>query len=112
MVEDHKIEPKIDANSNIITFMFDCPSLSPKDKSVWRLALEMRTLVGAGTETTGNMLSATTFYLLSNPDKAKRLREEIQAAQRKSKTPLMYQDLQQLPYLVRSPKIHFDQIAN
>jgi hypothetical protein len=47
------------------------------------------------------MLSATTFYLLANPNKAQRLREEIQAAQEKSKNPLRYQALQQLPYLVR-----------
>lgn len=101
IVEEYKTKPKTDATSNIISQMLDSPDLSPSTKSPWRLALEMRTLVGAGTETTGNTLTATTFHLLSNPDKAQRLREEIQAAQRKSKTPLRYQDLQQLPYLVR-----------
>lgn len=68
----------------------------------------MRTLVGAGTGTTGNTLCATTFHLLSNPGKAQRLKEEIQAAQRKSKTPLRYQDLQQLPYLVWTHINYFD----
>jgi cytochrome P450 len=80
--------------------MLAFPELSPNDKFPWRLALEMRTLVGAGTETTGNTLSVTTFYLLSNPDKAQRLKGEIRAAQRKTKTALRYQDLQQLLYLV------------
>jgi len=41
----------------------------------------------------------TTFYLLASPDKAQRLKDEIQGAQR-SKSSLRYQDLQQLPYLV------------
>ena len=80
--------------------MLESPDLAPGDKSRYRLALEVRTLVGAGTETTGNSLSVTTFHLLANPDKARRLKEEVQSAQSKSKTPLGYQDLQKLPYLV------------
>ena len=80
--------------------MLDSPDLPAKDKSEFRLALEVRTFVGAGTETTGNTLSVTAFHLLANPDKAKRLKEEVQAAQKKSSTPLRYQELLQLPYLV------------
>lgn len=80
--------------------MLDSPDLPARDKSEFRLALEVRTFVGAGTETTGNTLSVTTFHLLANPDKARRLKEEVQAAQRKNSTPLKYQDLLQLPYLV------------
>jgi cytochrome P450 len=83
--------------------MLDSKDMSSRDKSPARLALEVRSLVGAGTETTGNTLSVMTFYLLLNPDKARRLKEEIQTAQRKSKTPLRYQDLLHLPYLVRLP---------
>ncbi len=79
--------------------MLHSPDLFPNDKASWRLPLEMRTLVGAGTETTGNTLSVTTFHLLANPDKAQRLKDEIQAAQNKTKTTLVYHDLQQLPYL-------------
>jgi len=97
----HETKPATDPN--IITYIYDSPDLSSSDKSPWRLALEMRTLIGAGTETTGNMLSATTFYLLSNPDIARRLSEEIRAAQKESKMPLRYQALQQLPYLVCIP---------
>lgn len=83
--------------------MLDSPDLPAKDKAEWRLALEVRTFVGAGTETTGNTLSVTAFYLLANPDKARRLKEEVQAAQKKSPTPLTYQQLVQLPYLVFLP---------
>jgi len=80
--------------------MLDSQDLPEKDKKIWRLALEVRTFVGAGTETTGNTLSNITYYLLANPAKAKRLKNEIQAAQEKSATPLRYQELQQLPFLV------------
>ena len=90
---------RVDAEPNVIHQMLDSPDLPSKDKAGWRLALEARTFVGAGTETTGNTLSVTTFYLLASPDKAQRLKDEIQGAQR-SKSSLRYQDLQQLPYLV------------
>ena len=85
---------------NVIHQMLDSPDLPTQDKSEFRLALEVRTFVGAGTETTGNTLSVTTFHLLANPDKALRLKKEVQAAQIKSSVPLKYQDLLQLPYLV------------
>jgi cytochrome P450 len=90
---------KVDAEPNIIHQMLDSPDLPSKDKAAWRLALEARTFVGAGTETTGNTLSVTTFHLLANPDKAERLKDEIQEVQRSQGT-LRYQDLQKLPYLV------------
>lgn len=99
IVAADKVRPPTDASSNIISQMLESPDLSPSDKSRYRLALEVRTFVGAGTETTGNTLSVTTFHLLANPDKARRLKKEIQAAQSKSKAPLTYQELQKLPYL-------------
>lgn len=85
---------------NVIHQMLDAEEMSDKDKSNERLALEVRTLVGAGTETTGNTLTATTFYLLSNPEKAERVKAEIREAKKKRNSPMRYQDLQQLPYLV------------
>lgn len=89
--------------SNIIYQMLDSNELTPKDKSEWRLALEIRTFVGAGTETTGNTLSVTAFHLLSDPEKARKLKEEVRAAQKESSTLLTYQELARLPYLVYSP---------
>lgn len=80
--------------------MLDSPDLAARDKAEWRLALEVRSFVGAGTETTGNTLSVTTFHLLSNPEKAQRLKREIQTAQKQSSDPLTYQELQRLSYLV------------
>jgi cytochrome P450 len=101
LVNDYKKNEKPDGRPNIIHQMLDSSTLPEADKSNWRLALEMRTLVGAGTETTGNNLTAITYHLLESPEKIKRLVEEVTEAQKKSKTPLNYQDLQQLPYLVR-----------
>ncbi|KAH7319018.1 cytochrome P450 [Rhexocercosporidium sp. MPI-PUGE-AT-0058] len=89
---------KVD-NPNAIHRMLESPDLSATDKAAWRLALEARTFVGAGTETTGNTLTVTTFHLLSNLDMTERLKAEIQEAQRKSIKPLSYQELQRLPYL-------------
>jgi cytochrome P450 len=79
--------------------MLDSPELPRKDKSAWRFALEARTFVGAGTETTGNTLTATTFHLLSNLDKMGQLKQELLIAQENSTVPFTYQTLQQLPYL-------------
>ena len=86
--------------SNVIHQMLDAEELSAKDKSNARLALEVRTFVGAGTETTGNTLTATVFYLLANPASAEKVKKEVKEAQEKSNTPLRYRELQQLPYLV------------
>ena len=70
------------------------------EKSLRRLALEATTVVGAGTETTGNTLSVTTFHLLADPEKVLRLKQEIKEMRRQRSMPLTYQELQNLPYLV------------
>jgi len=84
--------------------MLDSPDLSTKDKSEFRLALEVRTFVGAGTETTGNTLSVTAFHLLADPEKSRRVREEVQTAQKQTSADLTYQQLARLPYLVFVPR--------
>lgn len=65
-----------------------------------RLAQEALALVGAGTETTGNTLSVTTFYLLSDLTKAQRLKKELNSVKVDSSNLLNYQQLRNLPYLV------------
>ena len=85
---------------NAIHQMLDSPTLPAEDKAAWRLALEARTFVGAGTETTGNTLTVTMFHLLDNPEMFQTLKTEIQDAQRRSEVHLGYQELQRLPYLV------------
>ncbi|EPE25795.1 Cytochrome P450 [Glarea lozoyensis ATCC 20868] len=85
--------------SNVIHQMLDSPELPVKDKTEFRLALEVRTFVGAGTETTGNTLVVMTYHLLANPDMAMKLKMELRAAQRASLKPLTYQQLAKLSYL-------------
>ena len=102
LVKDYSKNEEPHEKPNIIHQMLDSLTLPAADKRNWRLALEMRTIVGAGTETTGNTLTVITYHLLANPAKAKRLEEEVTEVQEKRSTALRYQDLQQLPYLVSS----------
>ncbi|KAL3417743.1 Trichodiene oxygenase 7 [Phlyctema vagabunda] len=85
------------ARPNIIHEMLDAPGLSAADKSASRLAVEARTLVGAGTETTGNVLNVTTFHLLANPEKGRKLREELRSHMVGDSWRLAH--LRRLPYL-------------
>ncbi|KAF8850900.1 hypothetical protein BDZ45DRAFT_167600 [Acephala macrosclerotiorum] len=89
-----------DDNPNVIHRMLESPDLPANDKAAWHLALEARTLVGAGTETTGSTLSVTTYHLLANPEKAENLKKELEATHKQAKRSLRYQKLQQLPYLI------------
>jgi cytochrome P450 len=75
------------------------------EKNTKHLMLEVRTIVAAGTETSGNTLSVTIFHLVANPEKALRLKNELLEAQKKNNgVPLTYQELLQLPYLVCTPE--------
>ncbi|KAH9216249.1 cytochrome P450 [Leptodontidium sp. 2 PMI_412] len=91
-------KPKLE-KPNAVHRMLESPDLSAADKAAWRLALEARTFVGAGSETTGNTLTATTFHLLENPSMLEELKSEIHGAQKGSTKPLSYQEVQRLPYL-------------
>ena len=71
----------------------------PSAQSVSRLTQEAQTIIGAGTETTGNTLSMITFYLLANPTEGRRLKKELLSLERDPSEPLAYRELQRLPYL-------------
>lgn len=75
--------------------------LPAKDKTVNYLWQEGQNVIGAGADTVALALSTTTYYLLANPGKADKLRQEMQAAQEVEVKPLNLVQLQQLPYLVR-----------
>lgn len=78
-------------------------AIPESDKTVDRITQEARTLVGAGSETTGNALETITFHALSNPNALRRLKEELAVAVESSKgseDPLAkYNIIQRLPYL-------------
>ncbi|EER29799.1 hypothetical protein CPC735_011170 [Coccidioides posadasii C735 delta SOWgp] len=71
--------------------------LPQEEKSMERLAAEIRSAIGAGTETTSNSM---TYHLLANPQKLQRLRDELLKLGPGREANLC--ELEQLPYLVRS----------
>jgi cytochrome P450 len=68
--------------------------LAPSEKKLDRLCQEGQTFIAAGTETTAWCLTVITFYLLKDPKKLQRLRDELLKANITSTT-----DLEKLPYL-------------
>ena len=75
--------------------------LPDSEKTIQRFIEEAQTLLVAGSETTGNTLTLTTFYLLADPKRAGKLKQElVQVGDQHS--PLVYHDLQRLPYLTAS----------
>jgi cytochrome P450 len=78
-------------------------AIPESDKTVDRITQEARTLVGAGSETTGNTLETIALHVLANPDKLQRLKQELAEASEKSSDSegalRNYGTLQRLPYL-------------
>jgi cytochrome P450 len=70
----------------------------PKElKTPDRLAREVQAVIGAGSETTGKMLTWTMYYLLENPDKMNALKEELSRLDPDQTATLM--DFEKMPYL-------------
>jgi cytochrome P450 len=72
--------------------------LSPRDKSLKRLADEASMVTGAGGETTAQALQRTLYHLLQHPDVVTKLRHELDAALKPGAMPSLA-ELQNLPYL-------------
>lgn len=56
----------------------------------------------AGTDTTSYALSFATYYLLRNPDKLRRMLDELKGAPRNADGLYEYRNICNLPYLVSS----------
>ena len=76
--------------------------LPDSEKTIQRFIEEAQTLLVAGSETTGNTLTLTTFYLLADPNRAEKLKQELARVKKDQDSPLVYHDLQRLPYLTAS----------
>jgi cytochrome P450 len=91
------------SDKSVLDGIINSDAIPESDKTVDRITQEARTLVGAGSETTGNTLETITFHVLANPDKLQRLKKELAQAAATSKgsdNPLSnYNTLQRLPYL-------------
>ncbi|KAK8113323.1 hypothetical protein PG984_013849 [Apiospora sp. TS-2023a] len=83
----------------VFTDLLDA-DLPPEEKTVYRLAADGFSLTGAGTETTANMLTCATYFLLRYPEKRQRLEKELAKAgvDPKGKN-LSWAQLEQIPYL-------------
>lgn len=76
--------------------------LPHEEKETLRVIQEAGAMVGAGGESTSQVLTALTFALIANPDKLKRLREELHTIMPDSNSPTpTLKQLEKLPYLVR-----------
>lgn len=77
--------------------------LPPQEKTIERLMDEGFILVGAGGETTAQTLAVLSFHLLNNPPVLGKLRAELDGIMPDPKLSASWQQLEQLPYLVRMP---------
>jgi cytochrome P450 len=73
--------------------------LSREDKTLQRLADEANTLVGAGGETTAQVISRTFYHILANPSVLRKLRMELTDAISDAESMPTIALLQRLPYL-------------
>ncbi len=91
------------SDDSVLAGIVNSDAIPDSDKTVDRITQEARTLVGAGTETTGISLETITFHVLSNPDVLRRLKEELSNTADGSKGSgsrlTTYSVVQRLPYL-------------
>ncbi|KAL9585669.1 MAG: hypothetical protein Q9203_004155 [Teloschistes exilis] len=74
--------------------------LPPQEKQTFRVIQEAGAMVGAGGESTTQVLTALTYALVANPDKLKKLREELRTVMPHSDSPVpTLKQLEKLPYL-------------
>lgn len=77
-------------------------NLRPQEKETAYLMDESQTLIAAGTVTTAHILTTLTFHLLDNPEILKKLQAELQTVVSDGQSRVPWQQLEQLPYMVRS----------
>jgi cytochrome P450 len=91
------------SDRSVLDGIVNSDAIPESDKTVDRITQEARTLVGAGSETTGIALETITFHVLSNPDVLRKLKEELTQASKVSQgseDPLTrHGTVQRLPYL-------------
>lgn len=95
-------QPKAEVEVSIIRQILGS-ELPQDEKTPRRIALECSSVTLAGTETSGSLLCAITYYLLNNPDKLSRLQDELEETETRIGRPHKYRELRDLPYLVCIP---------
>lgn len=84
--------------------LINSPHLPPAEKETSRVTQEAGAMVGAGGETTTQVLITMAYSLIASPEKLARLRDELRTLMpdENSLVPPLRQ-LEKLPYLVRYP---------
>lgn len=80
--------------------------LPPQEKAVDRLTEEGFSLILAGADTSTQALIHISFHLLDNPTILKQLQAELQKAMPDPNSPLRWQELEKLAFLVRPKAAH------
>lgn len=94
----NKPEPTPGTDPDMIQTLL-ASSLPAEEKTFSRLFSETRSIIMAGTETTGSTLITITSSLLSDPGKLLLLRHELGNAEEAKGGRLEYSDLRELPYI-------------
>lgn len=82
--------------------LINSPHLPPEEKETHRVIQEAGAMVGAGGESTTQVLTAMAFALIASPEKLARLRDELRTLMPDAKSPVPpLRQLEKLPYLVR-----------
>ena len=100
VMSESQLEPEAKAPASTIFHHLLGSDLPPAEKTHARLSQEAESLIGAGTETTANVLCTIFYHLLAHPQKCRRLQEELRNANRgESGREFFLKQLEQLPYL-------------
>lgn len=83
--------------------LINSPHLPPAEKGTIRIIQEAGAMVGAGGESTTQVLNTMAYSLIASPEKLARLRDELRPLMPNADAPIPpLRKLEQLPYLVRS----------
>lgn len=86
--------------------LINSPHLPPAEKETIRVIQEAGAMVGAGGESTTQVLTTMAFCLIASPEKLARLREELRTLMPNPKSPVpSLRQLEKLSYLVRSLRV-------
>ncbi|KAE8356476.1 Trichodiene oxygenase [Aspergillus coremiiformis] len=88
-----------DSKSSVLVGALGNPHIPAHERTVDRVLDEGTVILFAGTETTSRTLAITMFYLLSNPDVLKKLRDELDTLPPSEGNEYSLTQLENLPYL-------------
>lgn len=84
--------------------LINSPHLPPAEKETLRVIQEAGAMVGAGGESTTQVLITMAYCLIASPEKLNKLRDELRTLMPSGNSPVPpLRQLEQLPYLVRFP---------